>query len=308
MRDVKDYGRVAVVMGGWSAEREVSLMSGENVIAALLRKGVDAHKIDAQHDIISVLAAGEFDRVFNIMHGRGGEDGQLQGALEILQLPCTGSGILGSALAMDKLRTKMVWAGQGLPTPAWREVHSVDETKAAFEAFGAPMMIKPIFEGSSIGIAQVEDLESLPAAVEEALKYGPVLAEQFVHGMELTAGVLGERSLPLVSMSTDTRQFYDYEAKYFDDTTVYNCPCGLPDTLEQQIRALAYKAFQAVGAHGWGRVDIMLDEQQQPWLLEVNTVPGMTGHSLVPMAAEEMGIDFDTLVVEILETSMEAPE
>ncbi len=303
----QDFGRVAVLMGGDSAEREISLRSGAAVLAALQQRGVDAHGIDAGADVLRQLETGRFDRAFIILHGRGGEDGVIQGALERLGLPYTGSGVLGSALSMDKHRTKALWRGLGLPTP--ESVLIVDE--AALESagkLGYPLIVKPSREGSSIGMAKVEDAQQLRQAWESARRYDAcVLAERWIVGREYTASILQRRALPLIRLETP-HTFYDYEAKYNADTTRYHCPCGLPEAQEAELQALCLGAFEAVGAEGWGRVDLMLDEQQQPWLIEVNTVPGMTDHSLVPMSARVAGIDFDELVLRILATSLQREE
>jgi D-alanine-D-alanine ligase len=301
------YGKVAVLMGGDSAEREISLKSGGAVLAALLRKGVDAHGIDVDRNILSRLEAERFERVFIMLHGRGGEDGLMQGALETLGLPYTGTGVLGSALTMEKHRTKILWRGMGIPTPDAVLIRTLEDLDRA-DALGYPLMIKPCAEGSSIGMGKVENRSQLQQAWEKARKYDPrVLAECWVHGAEYTAAMLGDEVLPLIRLETP-HQFYDYQAKYSADTTRYHCPCGLPETEERALRKLCRQAFDAVGASGWGRVDLMMDEHQQPWMIEVNTVPGMTDHSLVPMAAKVAGIGFDELVLRILETSLQARE
>ena len=300
-----DFGKVAVLMGGMSAEREVSLNSGQAVLTGLCRKGVDAHGIDAGPDVLEVISAGNFDRVFIVLHGRGGEDGVIQGALEVLGLPYTGSGVAGSALGMDKFRSKLLWKGMGLPTPDYVLLRSGADLAAA-EALGFPLMIKPAREGSSIGMARVGNASELAAAWSNAAGFdAEVLAERWITGAEYTAGILGDDVLPLIRLETP-HTFYDYEAKYQTNTTSYHCPCGLDPEREQSLQSLALDAFRAVGAGGWGRVDILVDEEETPWLLEVNTVPGMTDHSLVPMAAKRQGIGFDDLVWRILETTLEA--
>ncbi|MCC9000999.1 MAG: D-alanine--D-alanine ligase [Candidatus Contendobacter sp.] len=304
VNDPAEFGKVAVLMGGWSAERAVSLKSGQAVLAALCAGGVDAHGIDANREILSVLDSGNFDRAFIVLHGRGGEDGVIQGALEILGLPYTGSGVLASALGMDKLRTKQLWLGMGLPTPSYRIVESAAELADAATALGLPLAVKPSCEGSSIGISRVSD----PAQVESAWARAaacnsPVLVEPWIQGQEYTGGVLQGEALPLIRLETP-REFYDYEAKYHADDTHYLCPCGLSPEREAELRELVRQAFAAVGGSGWGRVDVMVDTQDQPWLLEVNTVPGMTDHSLVPMAARVAGLSFEDLVWRILETSL----
>ena len=297
--DKRDFGKVAVLLGGDSAEREISLLSGNAVLAALQRQGVDAQGIDAGRDVLQRLADGGFDRVFIMLHGRGGEDGVIQGALERLGLPYTGSGVLGSALGMDKYRTKLIWRGLGLPTP--EAVLLTDESDLELaHALGYPLIVKPIHEGSSIGMAKVGEGSELAAAWREARRFdSQVLAERWIVGGEYTASILGQRALPLIRLETP-RTFYDYEAKYQADSTRYHCPCGLPAQQEQALQALALQAFNATGASGWGRVDLMLDQAGKAWLIEVNTVPGMTDHSLVPMSARQAGIDFDELVLQIL--------
>lgn len=300
-----DFGKVAVLMGGWSAEREVSLKSGRAVLAALLENGVDAHGIDAGRDILSVLPAGGYDRVFIVMHGRGGEDGAMQGALEVLDLPYTGSGVMASALCMDKLMTKRLWQGVGLPTPRHELLHHDSDFAAIVERLGLPLIVKPALEGSSIGMSRVDRAEDLEPAYRAARAYGErVFVEQWITGGEYTAAILNGEALPLIRLETP-HAFYDYDAKYQADDTRYHCPCGLPADEEAEMQALAMQAFHAVGASGWGRVDFMRDAGGQPWLIEVNTVPGMTDHSLVPMAAREAGIDFNALVMRILATSLE---
>ncbi len=305
MSDMSRFGKVAVLFGGTSAEREVSLKSGKAVLQALQRQGVDAHGIDVvDNSVLETLRSGGFARVFIVLHGRGGEDGVIQGALETLGLPYTGSGVLGSALGMDKVRTKQVWQAAGLPTPRCLILESADDLGRVEAELGFPVMIKPAHEGSSIGMSKVECAADLPAAWQAAMQYDTaVLAEVWITGKEFTASMLGEQALPLIRLET-THAFYDYQAKYFANDTRYHCPCGLPEAEELQLRALAQRAFRAVAAHGWGRVDFMCDDSGQPYLIEVNTVPGMTDHSLVPMAARVAGIDFDALVVRILEHSM----
>lgn len=305
MHDAKEFGRVAVLLGGWAAEREVSLVSGKAVLEGLQRRGVDAHGIDVGRDILTVLTNGGFDRVFNVLHGRGGEDGVIQGALEILGLPYTGSGVMGSAIAMDKYRTKLLLASLGLPTPGFALIENDDDLAAACE-LGFPLMVKPALEGSSIGMARADDPEQLRAACNKAAEYDShVMVEQWVTGAEYTAAVLGREALPLIKLETP-HDFYDYDAKYNADDTRYLIPCGLDSTAESELQSLALRTFDAVGASGWGRVDILMDEEGRPWVIEVNTVPGMTGHSLVPMAANAVGIGFDELVWRILAQTMEA--
>jgi D-alanine-D-alanine ligase len=302
--DPAEFGKVAVLMGGWSAERAVSLVSGQAVLRALQGCGVDAHGIDADRQVLSVLANGGFARVFITLHGRGGEDGLIQGALDLLGLPYTGSGVLASALGMDKLRTKQVWRGAGLPTPPWRLVESAAELANAAAELGLPLAVKPSREGSSIGISRVGEPAQFQAAWERAAACAsPVLVEPWIQGQEYTGGLLQGETLPLIRLETP-REFYDYEAKYHANDTRYLCPCGLPEAREAELRELVCRAFAAVDGYGWGRVDLMVDGQGQPWLLEVNTVPGMTDHSLVPMAARVAGLNFEDLVWRILETSL----
>ncbi|MGB5831262.1 MAG: D-alanine--D-alanine ligase [Thiohalocapsa sp.] len=302
-RDPVEFGKVALLMGGRAAEREISLKSGNAVLAALKRVGVDAHEIDPGPDLLEVLTRGGFDRAFNILHGRGGEDGQIQGALETLGMPYTGSGVLGSAIGMDKYRTKLLWAGAGIPSADFALIHGRNDLAQA-ETLGFPLMIKPAQEGSSIGMARAENAVELETAWRSAAEFdSAVLAECWIPGAEYTCAILNGRALPVIRIETP-EVFYDFEAKYQSDTTRYLCPCGLDAAVEAEFRALCLRAFTAVGASGWGRVDFMLDVDGAPKLLEVNTVPGMTDHSLVPMAAKADGIDFDALCVQILETSL----
>ena len=302
--NAKDFGKVAVVMGGTSAEREVSLISGTAVLKGLQNKGVDAHKVDAADNLIAQLSDGGFDRVWIALHGRGGEDGVIQGLLESMGLPYTGSGVLGSALCMDKLRTKQVLVSAGIATPAFAVVRSRAECGDLAQNPGLPMMMKPALEGSSIGMSRVDSADQIVPAYEMAAASGcDVLAEAWVNGPEYTAAFLHGESLPLIRIETDA-VFYDYEAKYQSDDTRYICPCGLSAEQEREYQEMAAQAFAAVGASGWGRVDFMVNESGEALVLEINTVPGMTSHSLVPMAAAQAGIDFDTLVWRILETSM----
>ena len=296
-------GKVAVLAGGRSAEREVSLATGAAVLAALRRRGVRAQPIDPTGSELVQLAGGGFDRAFIAVHGHGGEDGTVQGALETIELPYTGSGVLGSALAMDKLRAKWLWQACDIPTPAFRLVRAADELAAAGEALGFPLFVKPNAEGSSLGVSPAPDAAGLLAAWQAARAYdAAVLVERAIEGPELTVAILDEQVLPLIRLDTP-RAFYDYVAKYEADTTVYRCPAGLPPEQEQTLQALSLRAFQVLGCSGWGRVDLMLDGQGNPFVLEVNTVPGLTAHSLVPKAARQAGMDFDELVMRILETS-----
>jgi D-alanine-D-alanine ligase len=300
--DPKQFGRVAVVMGGNSAEREVSLNSGSNVLAALKARGVDAHAVDGVPALLDALRAGHFARVFNILHGRGGEDGVLQGALESLGVPYTGSGVLGSALSMDKIRTKQIWQALGLPTPRYLRYVADTPIEQAIQALGLPVIVKPSHEGSSVGITKVRSTADLPAAVELASRYdGELLVEQLIEGEEFTVGILDNQALPSIRIVAKGG-FYDYHAKYVSDDTQYICP-GADGGLEADLRALSLRAFDSAGCSGWGRVDIMRDATGNNWLLEVNTTPGMTSHSLVPKAASAVGIGFEDLCWRILQTS-----
>jgi D-alanine-D-alanine ligase len=298
------FGKVAVLLGGQAAEREISLKSGQAVLEALLRLGVDAHALDADAQVLNRLQDGGFDRAFIVLHGRGGEDGQIQGALETIGMPYTGSGVLGSALGMDKYRCKLLWKACGLPTAEAVLLRGPEDLPEA-ERLGFPLMIKPVHEGSSIGMARVDDPASLAEAWRAATRYDDVvLAERWITGAEYTCAILGDDALPLIRLETP-HAFYDFSAKYQAESTRYLCPCGLPDADESRLRRLACDAFLTVGASGWGRVDFMVDGAGQPFLLEINTVPGMTDHSLVPMAARAAGMDFDALVWWILGTSLD---
>jgi D-alanine-D-alanine ligase len=296
------FGKVAVLFGGRSAEREISLISGRAVLESLLRSGVDAHAFDPAEQPLERLRGA--DRAFIVLHGRGGEDGTIQGALEWLGIPYTGSGVLGSALAMDKVRTKQLWQAVGIPTPEWIEVHDVADL-AKVRVVDAPLAIKPAREGSSIGIAKVTRAAELERAWRAAAALDPsVVVERWIEGEEYTASIVDDAALPLIKLETPNVEFYDYQAKYFREDTVYRCPAGLPEAQERALAALCLRAFHAVGASGWGRVDLMVDRNGEPWLLEVNTVPGMTGHSLVPMAAAATGVGFDALCLRILEGTL----
>jgi len=300
----EDFGKVALLMGGWSAEREVSLKSGAAVAAALRARGVDVMELDVDRSICGVLAEENFDRVFIMLHGRGGEDGTIQGVLETLGISYTGSGVLGSALAMDKVAAKRLWRGMGLPTPEFVLLEDEESLELA-GTLGFPLMVKPAREGSSIGMSRVESAAELRSAWVAARQYdNRIMAERFIPGAEYTVAILGSEALPLIRLETP-RDFYDYEAKYQAEDTRYHLPCGLPPEEERALQELALRAFQALGAEGWGRVDLMVDGEGQPWLIEVNTVPGMTDHSLVPMAARHAGIDFEELVWRILAMTLE---
>jgi len=303
---VDALGRVAVIMGGNSAEREVSLKSGEQVLAGLIRAGIDAFQLDFQGNVDELTKGERFDRAFLALHGRGGEDGTIQGLLELAGIPYTGSGVMGSALAMDKMRTKYLWQGMNLPTPRFGYV---EELKPEFitqlvSLIGFPLAVKPSREGSSIGVFKVNNQTQLEAAIESALKMDEqVLLEQWIEGAEFTVGILDGKPLPIIGLKTD-HTFYDYEAKYESDSTQYLLPCGLDEEEEKSVGNLAERAFSALGCTGWGRVDVMRDGKGRYWLLEVNTIPGMTDHSLVPMAAKAAGLGFDELVVAILKQTL----
>jgi D-alanine-D-alanine ligase len=305
--DANAFGRVAVLMGGSSAEREVSLDSGRNVLAGLQSRGVDAHAVDGIPALVDALVHGRFDRVFNILHGNrgGGEDGVLQGLLEALEVPYTGPGVLGSALTMDKIRTKQVWMSAHLPTPRSERLAPGGDVRAAALRLGLPVFVKPSSEGSSVGVARVVDEAGIDEAIRVARDYGgEMLMEQMVVGDELTVGVLGDVALPSIRI-VPKQGWYDYQAKYLADDTRYLCP-GLEGAEEQAIRALALDAFRAAGCTGWGRVDVMRDRAGRLHLLEVNTAPGMTSHSLVPKAARQLGVEFDELCWRILEQTLGA--
>ncbi|MBG0843910.1 D-alanine--D-alanine ligase [Pseudomonas chengduensis] len=304
--DPKAFGRVAVLFGGKSAEREVSLKSGNAVLSALQAAGVDAFGIDVGDDFLRRLASEKIDRAFIVLHGRGGEDGSMQGLLECAGIPYTGSGILASALAMDKLRTKQVWHSLGLPTPRHAVLTSRADCEAAATELGFPLIVKPAHEGSSIGMAKVDSVEALIAAWQDAARYdSQVLVEQWIAGPEYTIAVLRGEVLPPIGLGTP-HTFYDYDAKYLADDTQYRIPCGLSAEKEAELKELTARACEAVGTQGWARADVMQDASGQFWLLEVNTVPGMTDHSLVPMAARAAGLDFQQLVLAILADSVEA--
>lgn len=299
-------GRVAVLMGGDSAERSVSLKSGNAVNEALQQAGVDARAVDVRgKDLLRLASAAEYDRCFIALHGRGGEDGTAQAILDQAGLPYTGSGVMASALAMDKLRTKYVFAGAGLPTPAFRLMRQVDQAPAILDALRVPLSVKPSREGSSIGVFKVETQAELEEAFREASQHDPmVLVEEWVTGGEYTVTVLGHETLPVIGLGTENT-FYDFEAKYLSDDTEYRLPSGLSEEEETELRRLSLEAFDVLDARHWGRVDIMQDAEGAFWLLEVNTIPGMTDHSLVPMAAEAVGIGFTELTVRILQQTLE---
>lgn len=300
-----DFGRVAVFFGGESAEREVSLNSGKMVLQALLDAGVDAFAVDTKGDWLAKFLSEKVDRVFIILHGRGGEDGCIQGLLETLKIPYTGSGVLASALAMDKLRTKQIWSSFGLPTPKYAVLATEKDCQQAVQSLGFPMIIKPSHEGSSVGMAKVNNVDELIAAWRSALVYDTeVLVEEWVTGAEFTIAVVDNQVLPPIRLATP-HTFYDYDAKYKATDTLYQIPCGLDEKKEKELRELTLKACQLINIEGWGRVDVMQDKQGNFYLLEVNTAPGMTDHSLVPMAAKAIGMDYQQLVLTILATTLE---
>jgi D-alanine-D-alanine ligase len=302
--DAAEFGRVAVLLGGRSSEREISLKTGHAVHAALGRRGIDAHQVDPAQVSLAELSQAHYDRVFIALHGPGGEDGTMQGALEWLGIPYTGSGVLGSALCMDKLRTKQLAGACGIATPPWVRLAAPASLDQAVKSLGLPLIVKPASQGSSVGMTRVSDASDLPAAWRAAAALDPVvIAERWITGAEYTVGIVKGEALPSIRIETP-RAFYDYQAKYFADDTRYHCPAGLSQAAEQALRALALDAFAMAGAEGWGRVDFMMGEDARPLLLEINTIPGMTDHSLVPMAARAAGVDFDELCWRILETSL----
>ena len=297
------FGKVAVLMGGPSSEREISLLSGKAVLAALQARGVDAHAFDPAERPLTALSAEGFKRVFIALHGRYGEDGTVQGALETMAIPYTGSGVMASALAMDKWRTKMIWLQVGLPTPRYLLLTAEADWKQVVREIGLPLIVKPAREGSTIGISKVTRLEDMSKAYDDAARHDPlVLAEQFIEGREVTVSILGGRALPVIRIEAPGGN-YDYQNKYFSDETRYFCPSGLPSELEKGIQSISLEAFRLLDCRGWGRADLMIDAAGKPWLLEMNTSPGMTAHSLVPMAAREAGLSFEDLVMAILESA-----
>ncbi|MBA2484037.1 MAG: D-alanine--D-alanine ligase [Nitrosomonas sp.] len=298
-----DYGKVAVLLGGRSAEREISLKTGNSVLNALRSKGVDAYPFDPAEQSMEALLQQQFDRVFISLHGRYGEDGTVQGALELMDLPYTGSGVLASALAMDKWRTKLLWEAVGICSPRSIVLNDESDFDEVVSTLGLPLIVKPAHEGSTIGLTKIKHKTDLLAAYQLAAKHDfLVLAEEFISGKELTVGILGARPLPLVRIEV-AGELYDYQAKYLSNDTHYFCPSGLPDDEEKAIQAKALQAYQVLGCKGWGRIDLILDSSGVPYFLEANTSPGMTNHSLVPIAAKEAGITFEDLVLKILELS-----
>ncbi|AFI83861.1 D-alanine--D-alanine ligase [Methylophaga nitratireducenticrescens] len=301
----QSFGRVAVLMGGRSAEREISLKSGRAVLAALQSLGVDAVGLDVDKTVSERIHQDKFDRAFIILHGRGGEDGEIQGVLQSLQIPYTGSGITGAVLSMNKRLSKQIWQSQGLPTPKYVRLNRQSTPQQIVEELGLPLVIKPVNEGSSIGMSKVTSVEALQQAISLAFDYDDeVIAEQWVHGAEYTVSILNGEALPVIRLTTP-REFYDFEAKYLANSTEYLCPCGLSDADEKRCQQLAITAFHALNMSGWGRIDVMADQQGDFYLLEANSVPGMTDHSLVPMSARQAGISFENLVGQILKSSLE---
>lgn len=299
------FGRVGLLVGGDSAEREVSMDGGKAVLAALERKQVEVEMFDGSPALFAAINEGRIDRVFNLVHGPGGEDGTIQGALQLMDIPVTGSGLLGSALSMDKVHSKWIWERRGINTPPFSLFkHDKQVPDEIIDKWGLPLFVKPAGLGSSIGITRVEQAGELPAAVKLAYEYSEtIIVEPEVKGSEYFAGIVGELVLPLIRIETP-HKFYDYEAKYESDDTQYFCPCGLPADLEAEMQALSLEAFEALDCSGWGRIDFILDEKGKAWFLEANTTPGMTSHSLVPQAAAQIGIGFDELVWRILESSL----
>ncbi len=305
MSNALKFGKVAVLLGGKSAEREVSLDSGRAVLEALIRSGVEAEAFDPQERCVTELV--NYDRAFIVLHGRGGEDGQIQGVLEWLNIPYTGTGVQGSAIGMDKIKTKQVWQGSELPTAPHRIVNKDADADEVITSLGLPFIIKPVHEGSSIGMSKVEKPEDFAEALAKATEHDAVvMAEKWINGREFTIVLLNGQALPVIRLEPPKDvAFYDYEAKYNRNDVQYGIPCGLSEAEEKMLQELALRAFQAVGCKGWGRIDAMQDEQGNFWLLEVNTVPGMTSHSLVPKAAKAVGYDFDQLCVTILEQTLQ---
>lgn len=300
----EDFGKVVVLMGGFSAEREISLVSGKNVLEALIRSGVNAVGLDVQHDVVEKLKTMKPDRAFIALHGPGGEDGSIQGLLEYLQIPYTGTGVTGSAVTIDKPLTKLVWESTGIPTSTFRIVRDLEAAITVMEELGFPLCIKPTNDGSSVGVTKVVDPEQLPAAFNKAASFGSrVMIEPWIEGNEFTVGILGNNALPVIEIQTP-HTFYDFDAKYNEDTTKYICPSLLSPERESELQELAFRAFQVVGCSGWGRVDLMEDHLGNFWFLEINTIPGMTDHSLVPKAAKVLGMSFDQVVMEVLAHSL----
>lgn len=296
----KHFGRVAVLLGGTSAEREVSLTTGQNIYDALVRKGVDAFKLDVGTDISRKLDQEKIDHAFIALHGKGGEDGAIQGLCELMEIPYTGSGVMASSVTLNKEVTKYIWMSNGIPTPDFFVIDDKTNLDDVVTKLGLPLCVKPISEGSSVGISRVDDQKDLQKAIEHAQQFhGGVMVEPWILGRELTVSILHDRALPVIEIKTK-RGFYDYEAKYEVDDNDYICPCDLDPKMTQRVQDISLRAFQIVDCKDWGRIDLILDEHNQPWVLDLNTVPGMTEHSLVPKSAQEVGIDFDELVLQIL--------
>lgn len=300
----KDFGRVAVLYGGRSTERAVSLQSGENVLKALKKQGVDAHGIDVDDKLIEKLTKGNYARAFIVLHGKEGEDGVVQGLLHMLDIPYTGSKVAASALAMDKARAKLVMHSLQIPTPVFGVAKNEKQAHALAHKIGFPVSFKPVAEGSSIGVTRVENDHQIHEAYEKAAVFGDVVVEKWIDGVDFFVSVLGDKVLPSVEVHP-AGGFYDYQAKYESEKTQYFCPSLLTSAKETELRALAFRAFCALGCEGWGRVDLIQDKTGAFWVLEVNTIPGMTSHSLVPMSAQACGINFEQLVYTILETSLD---
>lgn len=299
----KEFGRVAVLMGGQSAERNISLITGQNVLEALNRKGIDAYSIDMNHDIAVTLSQAKPDFAFIALHGMGGEDGAIQGMLELMEIPYTGSGVTASAFTMDKVLTKRVWRSVGIPTADFLVLDEILDPEIAVEQLGLPLCVKPIADGSSLGISFVKKRSELEAAVADAKKYnGGVMFEPWIKGRELTVGILGDQALPVIEIITK-RDFYDYIAKYECDDNIYRTPDDIDEKILQQLQQLALKAFRVTNCKAWGRVDLLLDQNNQPWFMDLNTIPGMTPTSLVPKAAKLSGVEFDDLILKILQES-----
>ncbi len=302
--DPQQFGKVAVLMGGQNAEREVSLMSGQGVVDALKKHHIDVQAIDVGDDVYQQLVQAKLDRAFIALHGSFGEDGVIQGALETLKIPYTGSSVCASAIAMDKIITKLVWRGLALPTSDFVVLNQTTDAKQVIKQLGLPLAIKPVCQGSSLGVTKVTELAEFKKALALAHNYGcRVMAEPWLQGREFTVGILGNQALPIIHIATPVG-FYDYEAKYYSDDTQFNIPCGLSAEAEKTTQELAFKAYQALGCRHWGRVDLMEDEKGKLWLLEVNTIPGLTSHSLVPQAARACGIEYDELIVRILQQTL----
>jgi D-alanine-D-alanine ligase len=301
---VYDFGKVAVLMGGRSAERSISLLSGEAVLSALHSQGIEAHKVDVEYDIAKKLTEGQFDRAFIMLHGRGGEDGEIQGVLDSLEIPYTGSDLTGAVLSMNKALSKSIWQQLNLPTASYSHVNKNTESNELINKLGLPLIVKPVNEGSSIGMTKVENACDLKAAISDALLYdGEVIAESWIDGEEYTVAILGGISLPVILLKTPNK-FYDFNAKYEANTTEYLCPARLSKKDEAYCQELSLRAFEGLRMKGWGRIDLMRDKGGEFYLIEANSIPGMTNHSLVPMAAKQVGLNFEELVLEILKSSI----